>query len=131
MTISNGRRLAIPAAAILWLSLLGFKGALAAPAPAPETGLPLRAGPAMANGGNFPLPATFHLPLDPRLAACLPGRLHPVSRMFLEAWLAGDIGTPTFRRFFHMPNSDYLEVSKCLVAARKAISPPIPASGEA
>lgn len=53
------------------------------------------------------------------MRACLPARLHPVSGMFLKAWMRNQIGTPTFRRFFHMPNSDYLKVSECLVHARK------------
>jgi len=66
-------------------------------------------------------PAARPSGIDARLLACLPERLHPVSRMFLDAWLVGTIGTPTFRRFFHMPNSDYLEVSECLVAVREAI----------
>jgi hypothetical protein len=60
--------------------------------------------------------------IDPRLAACLPKRLHPVSRMFLEAWLTGSISTPIFRRFFHLPNSDYLRVSDCLIATAARIA---------
>ncbi len=67
-------------------------------------------------------PAARPSAIDERLLACLPERLHPVSRMFLDAWLAGTIRTPTFRRFFHMPNSDYLTVSECLVAVREAIA---------
>lgn len=59
--------------------------------------------------------------LPPQMRACLPARLHPVSGMFLKAWMMGRIATPTFRRFFHMPNSDYLKVSECLVAARKGL----------
>ena len=59
--------------------------------------------------------------IDPRLKACLPERLHPVSRMFLEAWLTGSISTDIFRRYFHMPNSKYLPVSACLIAARHRI----------
>ncbi len=66
-------------------------------------------------------PAARRFGIDERLLACLPDRLHPVSRIFLDAWLAGTIGTPTFRRFFHMPNSDYLKVSECLVATRNAM----------
>ena len=60
--------------------------------------------------------------IDPRLKACLPKRLHPVSRMFLEAWLTGAISTDIFRRYFHMPNSKYLPVSECLIAARYRIN---------
>ena len=47
---------------------------------------------------------------------CLPERLHPVSRMFLENWLAGEMSTPEFLRWFHMPNSDYLSVAQCILA---------------
>ena len=54
--------------------------------------------------------------LDTKLLACLPDRLHPVSRMFLDYWLAGDMSTPEFLRWFHMPNSDYLGVAQCLLA---------------
>jgi hypothetical protein len=53
--------------------------------------------------------------MTPDFAICLPDRLHPVSRMFLEAWLAGDMSTGSFLRWFHMPNSDYLEVAQCLL----------------
>ncbi|MCZ6730056.1 MAG: hypothetical protein O7C61_10145 [SAR324 cluster bacterium] len=60
--------------------------------------------------------------IDPRLKACLPKRLHPVSRMFLESWLDGTISTALFRRYFHMPNSDYLSVSACLVATARQIN---------
>ncbi len=56
--------------------------------------------------------------LTEQMRACLPRHLHPVSRRLLEHWLAGRIGTATFRRFFHMPNSDYLPVSACLLAER-------------
>lgn len=49
--------------------------------------------------------------------ACLPDKLHPVSRMFLEIWLSGDMSTAEFLRWFHMPNSDYLPVAQCLLAA--------------
>ena len=51
------------------------------------------------------------------LTPCLPDRLHPVSRMFLEHWLKGDFSTADFLRWFHMPNSDYLGVAECIVKA--------------
>lgn len=51
------------------------------------------------------------------IANCLPERLHPVSQQFLEAWLGGEMSTAQFLRWFHMPNSDYLEVAQCLLAA--------------
>ncbi|MCZ6842143.1 MAG: hypothetical protein O7G32_04850 [SAR324 cluster bacterium] len=59
--------------------------------------------------------------IDPRLKACLPKRLHPVSRMFLRSWLDGTISTDVFRRYFHRPNSDYLYVSECLIAIYRRI----------
>ena len=52
----------------------------------------------------------------PEILACLPERLHPASRMFLEYWLAGKLSTPEFLRWFHMPNSDYLSVAQCILA---------------
>ncbi len=51
------------------------------------------------------------------LTHCLPERLHPVSRMFLEHWLKGDFSTAEFLRWFHMPNSDYIAVADCIVKA--------------
>lgn len=51
------------------------------------------------------------------LQACLPERLHPFSRQILDAWLLGDLPTPEFLRWFHMPNSDYLPVAECLLKA--------------
>ncbi|MBI2719263.1 MAG: hypothetical protein HY245_16110 [Rhizobiales bacterium] len=49
-----------------------------------------------------------------RIAACLPPRLHSFSRMILDYYLAGHMPTAEFRRWFHMPNSDYLPVSDCI-----------------
>ncbi len=51
------------------------------------------------------------------IAHCLPDRLHPVSRMFLEHWLNGDFSTADFLRWFHMPNSDYISVAHCVIRA--------------
>ncbi len=50
------------------------------------------------------------------ILSCLPERLHPVSRMFFDIGLAGDLWTVEFLRWFHMPNSDYLPVSQCILA---------------
>jgi hypothetical protein len=36
--------------------------------------------------------------------------------MFLEHWLAGEMTTAEFLRWFHMPNSAYLPVAKCVLA---------------
>ena len=53
----------------------------------------------------------------PQILACLPERLHPVSRRLLESCLAGEMETTEFLRWFHMPNSAYLEVAQCLLRA--------------
>jgi len=55
--------------------------------------------------------------LDPEILICLPERLHPVSRMFLDQWLAGQMSTAEFLRWFHMPNSSYLDVAQCILKA--------------
>jgi hypothetical protein len=49
------------------------------------------------------------------LLVCLPERLHPVSRMFLELYIQGRITTQDFLWAFHLPNSDYLPVAACIV----------------
>lgn len=49
-----------------------------------------------------------------RIDACLPSRLHSFSRAVLDAYLAGNMPTSEFRRWFHMPNSEYLPVSDCI-----------------
>ena len=49
------------------------------------------------------------------LLVCLPERLHPVSRMFLELYIQGRITTHDFLWAFHLPNSDYLPVAACIV----------------
>ena len=51
------------------------------------------------------------------ILVCLPERLHPVSRMFLESWLTGGMSTAEFLRYFHMPKSAYLPVAECIVTA--------------
>ena len=55
--------------------------------------------------------------MPPEIEACLPARLHPVSRMFLEAFLRGNITQQEFLWAFHLPNSDYLPVAECIVKA--------------
>lgn len=49
-----------------------------------------------------------------RVTACLPVRLHSFSRRVLELYLQGHMPTSEFRRWFHMPNSDYLPISDCI-----------------
>jgi hypothetical protein len=59
-----------------------------------------------------PVPA---LEMDYRV--CLPARLHPVSAKILSAFLAGRLTESDFRWGFHLPNSDYLPVGECILAA--------------
>ena len=49
--------------------------------------------------------------------AYLPDRLHPVSRQYLHAFLLGLVSRAQFLRGFSLPNSDYLSVEDCIVAA--------------
>lgn len=48
--------------------------------------------------------------------SCLPDRLHPVSAKILAAFLDGRLTESDFLWGFHLPNSDYLAVSECIVA---------------
>lgn len=48
---------------------------------------------------------------------CLPARLHPISRLILDAFLDGRITRQDFLWGFHLPNSDYLEVAQCILRA--------------
>ena len=65
--------------------------------------------------------------MPPEIEACLPVRLHPVSRMFLEAFLAGRITRQDFLWAFHLPNSDYLPVAECIVKTLSNLSNTNPA----
>lgn len=46
-----------------------------------------------------------------------PLRLHPVSQMLLDSFVAGLISTPEFLRFFSLPNSDYIPLAQCFITA--------------
>ncbi len=48
------------------------------------------------------------------VSACLPANLHSFSRRVLELYLEGSMTTEDFRRWFHMPNSDYLMLGDCI-----------------
>jgi hypothetical protein len=48
------------------------------------------------------------------IEACLPARLHSFSRQVLDLYLAGSLPTSEFRRWFHMPNSEYLMLGDCI-----------------
>jgi hypothetical protein len=53
--------------------------------------------------------------LDMRdIESCLPPHLHSFSRQVLEIYLMGHMSTAEFRRWFHMPNSDYLMYGDCI-----------------
>lgn len=60
--------------------------------------------------------------MPPEVLVCLPTRLHPVSRMFLDAFLEGRITKYDFLWAFHLPNSDYLPVADCIVKALTTLS---------
>ena len=49
--------------------------------------------------------------------ACLPEDIHPVSRQYLDAFLLGHISRAQFMRGFPLPNSDYIAVEDCIIAA--------------
>jgi len=49
------------------------------------------------------------------LACRFPERLHPVSRLFLDHFLAGEMTTGQFLRFFSLPDSDYIPLARCFV----------------
>ncbi len=53
---------------------------------------------------------------SPAVEACLPERLHPMSQLFLDRWFDGAMPTMQFLRWFHMPNSNYLLVARCLLS---------------
>lgn len=49
-----------------------------------------------------------------KASVCLPTKLHSFSRLVLYAYLEGHMDTTEFRRWFSMPNSDYIMVSDCV-----------------
>jgi hypothetical protein len=58
--------------------------------------------------------------MSPELAMIVcqfPVRLHPVSQLFLDYYVAGKMTTPEFLRFFSLPNSDYIPLAQCFVSA--------------
>ena len=44
-----------------------------------------------------------------------PERLHPVSGYFLDLFLHGRLTDHEFQRFFTLPNSGYLPLSRCVI----------------
>lgn len=55
--------------------------------------------------------------------SCLPDRLHPVSAKILAAFLDGRLTESDFLWGFHLPNSDYLTVSECIIAVLHDVTP--------
>lgn len=49
------------------------------------------------------------------IASCMPDHLHWFSQQILDYYVGGRISTGEFLRWFHMPNSDYLTSSECIV----------------
>ncbi len=41
--------------------------------------------------------------------------LHPVSRMFLDAFTRGDMSADLFQGFFSLPNSRYIALAECIL----------------
>jgi hypothetical protein len=52
----------------------------------------------------------------PEMAVCMPDHIHWFSQLILDYYLTGKISTQEFMRWFHMPNSDYLTISECIVS---------------
>jgi hypothetical protein len=50
----------------------------------------------------------------PNIDSCLPSTLHSFSRLILDRYLEGRLTTAQFRRWFHMPNSEYLMPGDCI-----------------
>jgi hypothetical protein len=68
------------------------------------------AGSAMVASNPLPTP-----PEDTSDEDCaLPRRMNSASRIFLENYVGGDISIAEFRRWFSMPNSEYLALTTCL-----------------
>ncbi|MDX1512457.1 MAG: hypothetical protein R3174_01830 [Gammaproteobacteria bacterium] len=40
-----------------------------------------------------------------------------MSQLFLDHYIAGEMTTPEFLRFFSLPNSDYIPLAQCFVTA--------------
>ena len=50
------------------------------------------------------------------ISGCLSGDYHWFSIRILDLYLDGVINTGDFLRWFHMPNSDYIETAQCVVS---------------
>ena len=48
------------------------------------------------------------------IESCIPVKLHRFSREVLDLYLSGRLDTAEFRRWFHMPNSEYLMLGDCI-----------------
>ncbi len=50
------------------------------------------------------------------ISGCLAGDYHWFSMQMLDYYLAGAINTGDFLRWFHMPDSGYLQTSECIAS---------------
>lgn len=48
--------------------------------------------------------------------------LHPVSQMFLDEFIHGEMTPELFQRFFSLPNSHYIALAECIL---HTIMPPV------
>ncbi len=69
----------------------------------------------LAAGEQPPWGARRAEPLRTTTNGCgLPGRMHRVSRVFLDSYVRGDISAAEFRRRFSLPNSGLIEVGRSI-----------------
>ena len=61
--------------------------------------------------------------MPPGVLACLPPHLHPISAKILDLFLSGILPLGEFRRMFSLPNSDYLQVTDCILNALYIVIP--------
>lgn len=52
---------------------------------------------------------------DAQTLCSFPARLHPVSQLFLDSYIAGRMATHEFLRAFSLPDSDYIPLARCFV----------------
>ncbi len=51
-----------------------------------------------------------------QLSSCMLEGLHWFSLKMLDYYVTGQISTGEFLRWFHMPNSSYIEIGQCIVS---------------
>ena len=68
--------------------------------------------------GNQRCSFSFPVSVPPILAQSMcgfPEQVHPASQLILDYYVNGVIDTPSFLRFFSLPNSDYIPLARCFV----------------